>query len=192
MKTESEAPEPWTCLKQEYGPDLKIFKVRYDLLKNPRNGMATQRVVLESVDWVNIVAMTRENRILVVRQFRSGVDRFTIEIPGGMVDPGEESKQAAVRELEEETGYTGHNWKYLGSVEPNPAFHNNRCHHWLALDVEKTNHLNLDDGEDIVVEALTLRELRTEIEKGKLSHALALSALGRVFNLWEDHHIQCL
>ncbi len=184
MKNEPDQLQPWQCLESEYGEDLKIFKVRYDLMENPRNNQKTKRIVLESVDWVNIVAITADNKILVVRQFRSGVGKNTTEIPGGMVDTGEESKEAAIRELEEETGYTSQNWEYLGAVEPNPAFHDNLCHHWLAKNVKKTKELNLDDGEDIEVAELTIDEIHSEINRGKLQHSLALSGLSRVFDLW--------
>jgi len=186
MDDKTTRPRTWRCVKSETGPDLKLFTVRYDWMENPRNHKTLKRTVLESVDWVNIVAVTPQNRIIVVRQYRFGTGMITTEIPGGMVDPGETSGQAAARELQEETGYTSSHWKYLGAVEPNPAFQNNLCHHWLALDVEKTEKTDFDDGEDIVVSALSVDEIRSEIKKGHLLHALALTALSHVFNPFEN------
>jgi 8-oxo-dGTP pyrophosphatase MutT (NUDIX family) len=154
-------------------------------MQNPRNGQTMQRVVLESVDWVNVVAITADQKVVVVRQFRFGTSAITTEVPGGMVDAGENPLAAAMRELREETGYASDNWHYLGAVEPNPAFMDNLCHHYLAYPAEKTQDLDLGDGEDIVVALVTLAELRMDVRQGALRHALALSALSRVFDLWE-------
>jgi 8-oxo-dGTP pyrophosphatase MutT (NUDIX family) len=110
---------------------------------------------------------------------------MTCEIPGGLIDPGEDSKTSAIRELAEETGYSGGNWIYLGSVDPNPAFHTNRCHHWLALGVEKTKEPILDPGEDIRVSTFSFPDLRNKIVAGQISHVLALSALSRVPQIWQ-------
>ncbi|MCP4694207.1 MAG: NUDIX hydrolase, partial [Desulfobacterales bacterium] len=139
MNEKMESPRAWRLIKTEEGPDLGLFKVRYNWRENPRNGRELKTVMLDSIDWVNAVAITRDERIVVVRQYRFGIEDFTTEIPGGMVDPGEDSGQAAARELLEETGYTSRSWESLGSVQPNPAFHNNLCHHWLARDAEKTS-----------------------------------------------------
>lgn len=185
MDDKSKRPEMWRRVRSETGPDLKLFRVRYDWMENPRNQKTLKRTVLESVDWVNIVAVTPQNRIIVVRQYRFGTGRITTEIPGGMVDSGETSEQAAARELQEETGYTSSDWQYLGAVEPNPAFQDNLCHHWLALDVEKTEKTDFDDGEDIVVAALSIEEIRSEIKAGYLRHSLALTALSHVFKPFE-------
>lgn len=174
----------WKLLKTGEGPDLGLFKVRYNWRENPRNGRERKTVTLDSVDWVNVVAITRDEKVVVVRQYRFGIEDFTTEIPGGMVDPGEDPGRAAARELLEETGYSSRHWESLGSVQPNPAFLNNLCHHWIARDVEKTGDLDLGEGEDITVRLLSLEEIRHEIEIGRLRHSLALSALSRVFDLW--------
>jgi len=175
----------WQRLSSRYEEaGLMLFEKRIDTLRNPRNGQTFDRLVLESVDWVNVVALDAEGRSLMIRQFRFGVGYNTLETPGGMVDPGEDSKTAAARELLEETGYTSKTWQYLGAVEPNPAFHNHLCHHWLAKDVVSTKAQDLGEGEAITLEFMTQNDVRKAVESGELKHALALSALARVFPIW--------
>jgi 8-oxo-dGTP pyrophosphatase MutT (NUDIX family) len=101
-----------------------------------------------------------------------------------MVDPGEDSLTAARRELLEETGYSGGRWRYLGAVEPNPAIHNHLCHHWLAEGVERTQDPEMGAGEVIEVECLSETQVGHAVRSGEIKHALALSALSRVFTLW--------
>jgi ADP-ribose pyrophosphatase len=184
--SEKKHPRPWSILRSEPGPDLKLFRVRYDWYKNPRNDKEFKRLVLETVDWVNMVALTGEKRLVVVHQYRFGTKKISTEIPGGVVEVNESSLEAAIRELREETGYTSSHWHYLGAVEPNPAFHTNLCHHWLAEDVQKTDIPALDEGEDITVETLSFTEIKAAIESGQIRHALALSALARVTDIWNN------
>ena len=134
---------------------------------------------------MNVVPVTKDHKVVIVNQYRFGVEKIIPEIPGGLIDIGEDSKSAAIRELEEETGYTGGDWIYLGSVEPNPAFHTNRCHHWLAQGVEKTTNPSLDAGEDISVDIFTYEQIRQMISGGQICHVLALSALSRVTQIWQ-------
>ncbi len=175
----------WKKIDSKQDVDLKLFRVRWDLVENPRTKQALERLVLETEDWVNVVPITKDNKVVIVNQYRFGVAKIIPEIPGGLIDKGEESKSAAIRELEEETGYTGGEWMYLGSVEPNPAFHTNLCHHWLALGVEKTKNPSLDAGEDISVDTFTYAEIRQMIAGGQICHVLALSALSRVTKIWQ-------
>ncbi len=178
------SPKPWPLLDSWSGPDLRICKVRYDQRENPRNGQQLDCVILESADWVNVVALTPEKEIVTVKQFRFGTGKMTLEIPGGLVDPGETHRAAAIRELREETGYTSDKWTYLGYVEPNPAIRNNYCHQWLAEDVQLTDELSLDVGEDLVVQTCSIKELRTAIENGEMRHSLVLLALSQVLDIW--------
>ncbi len=180
---DTNAEKVWEVLKSEQGPDLILFQTRYDWVRNPRNAKSMKAVILESKDWVNVVAITPEKKILVVKQFRFGIKKTTTEIPAGLMEVGETSEQAAVRELKEETGYTTDNWKYLGWVEANPAFLNNICHQWLALDVVKTDQTELDEGEEIVVTELSLEEMYAEIKQGRMRNSLTLLALAKVFDL---------
>ena len=173
----------WQVTKSEPGPNLVLLQARYDWVKNPRTEKSFKAVILESRDWANIVAVTPEKKILVVKQFRFGVAKTTIEIPAGIVETGEPPQQAAMRELEEETGYTSRNWKYLGWFEPNSAFLNNVCHSFLALDVVKTRPTKLDEGEEITIQELSLDEIKQNIEQGKMRNSLSVLALSRVFDL---------
>ena len=175
--------QAWEVLKSEPGEDLILFRARYDWVRNPRTAAKMKAVILEAPDWVNVVALTPQGKVLVVRQHRFGIGHATLEIPAGLVDPGEAQAEAVRRELAEETGYTSPRWTYLGWVEANPAFMNNRCHIWLAQDAVSTLAVELDDGEDIAVGEMSFDEIRGEIEAGRMRNALTLVALGRVFDL---------
>lgn len=173
-------PQPWTEHRTRRGPDLRLFQVRFDDLENPRNGAVLERLVLETPDWVNVVALTPQREVVLVRQWRFGPRANTLEIPGGMVDPGEEHGAAARRELAEETGFTAERWRYLGSVLPNPAIHDNRLHTWLAEDCALTAAPEPDEGEDIRVETMPLEECLEAALDGRIEHSLVLCGLLRL------------
>jgi len=180
----------WPLEESRYGDDLILFKTRYDMRRHPQSGEVMRRIVLESVDWVNVVALTEDGRSVMIRQFRFGVGYATLEVPGGMVDPGEDPLTAARRELEEETGYGGGIWHYLGSVEPNPAFHDHLMHHYLARDVVRIGEQDLSGGEAIRVQLMAEADVAAAVRSGELRHALVLSALSRVFDLWPRPWVQ--
>lgn len=186
--TQPPAPANWPFRGSRAGVDLRLFQARHDLLVNPRTGAELERLVLECPDWVNVVALTPDRELVVVQQFRFGVSRVTLEIPGGMVDPGEEHRPAAERELLEETGYRSSRWSYLGSVEPNPAVQNNLLHIWLAEDAVPSGRQDLDPGEDIAVGTLPLEEAARAIADGRITHSLVLCALQRVLDLRDAAH----
>jgi len=180
----------WEKVASKAGPQLPLFQVRLDVMRHPQSAVPFKRLVLESVDWVNVVALTQDGKSVMVEQYRFGIGDLTIEPAAGLVAPGEDSLVAAKRELLEETGYAGDKWQYLGSVQPNPAFHDNLCHHWLAEDVVAVQPPAPEAGEAIGVHLMTLGELREAMRAGSLRHTLALSALSRVYPLWEIPYIQ--
>ncbi|MGH1492581.1 MAG: NUDIX hydrolase [Acidimicrobiales bacterium] len=175
----------WEKLGSRYADDLILFRTRFDEMRHPVSGRVFDRLVLESVDWVNCVAIDADGNHVMVRQFRFGAGATTLETPGGMVDPGEDSETAIRRELLEETGYTGGSWRYLGAVSPNPAVHDHLCHHWLAEGVEPTGETDLGDGEHIGVERFSAAEVVAACRDGEINHALALSVIARVLDIWE-------
>ena len=174
----------WKKLRSEKGENLRIAKVRFDTWGNPRNGVELKATVLETPDWVNIAALTPEGKILVVKQFRLGIEKVTTETPAGVMEKGEDPQVAAMRELAEETGYTTDDWTYLGSVEPNPAYQDNHCHQFLAKNVVPTQDVNQDDGEDVEFCEMTLDEVKDEIKAGRMRNSLTLLTLSRVFEIW--------
>ena len=176
----------WQHLDSSYDEDaqLLLFRKRIDRVRNPRNDQEFDRLVLESLDWVNVVALDELKRCIMVKQYRFGVRYNTLETPGGMVEQGESSLEAAKRELLEETGFSSDSWTYLGAVEPNPAVQNNLCHHWLAERSQQDRKPNLDDGEAISITLMSEEEVRAAVQAGDIKHALAVSVLSRVFQLW--------
>ena len=178
-----EPPRPWRRSASRPGPDLIVARARFDTLANPRTGDSHERLVLEAPGWVNIVARTRSGAFVFVRQFRFGTEVVTTEIPGGVVDPGEDPAETARRELREETGFTTERWSLLADIAPNPAFLNNRCFQYLAEDCELTHPTELDPGEDIQVVLLEEAEVLAAVRAGGIDHSLVISALARVLDL---------
>ncbi len=174
----------WKKLHTETSENIRVAQVRFDTWLNPRNGYEMKATVLETPDWVNIVALTPERKILVVKQFRLGVEVVTTEVPAGVMEPEEAPQVAAMRELAEETGYTSDDWTYLGWVEPNSAFQNNHCHQFLAKNVIQTRETEQDLGEDVAYCEMTLPQIRAEIRAGRMRNALSLLTLSRVFDIW--------
>jgi ADP-ribose pyrophosphatase len=167
----------WRLIRQETGPDLKLFRVRYDYLANPRNGQTGRMTVLEAEDSANVVALTPAQQILFVRQYRFGISDYTLELPGGIVDPGEAHGEAAQRELREEAGYTARRWQYLGSIPSNPVFMDSYIHHWMAEDAADDAAQQLDDEEEVELVLLPLDAARQMLYRGEFLHPHTVNAL---------------
>lgn len=174
----------WKLLNQKKGDDLKIFTVRFDQYLNLRNNQQITATILKSDDAVNVVALTADQKIILVEQFRFGIEETTLELPGGFVDPGEDKLIAAKRELQEETGYTGQQWKYLGFVGNNPSYVTGKVHHYLLEEAKLDAEIKLDIGENIKVIALSLSDLKTLLAENKIIHPHTISALAMVFNIF--------
>jgi 8-oxo-dGTP pyrophosphatase MutT (NUDIX family) len=156
--------------------DFRVFSVRGDRTLSPRSGKPHDFFVLECADWANVVALTPDDDVVLVRQFRAGTRSITLEIPGGSVEKGESPFAAVRRELREETGYAARSWKRIGLVHPNPAIQGNRCSTYLARGCRPVGELIPDEGEDLAVEVVPLRRIPDLIRRGRITHSLVIAA----------------
>lgn len=158
------------------GHDYAVFTTAFVEGEHPHTGTTKRFSLIDSVDWVNVIAMTRDDRVVLIRQYRVGADEVCLEIPGGMVDRGESPADAAARELLEETGYSAPRWRPLGRVSPNPAIHTNRLYTFLATDAEQTAPPRPEGSEVIELEHASLGECYAAIRDGRIDHALVIVA----------------
>ncbi len=154
-----------------------IFDVEQLARVHPETGEAHAVCRISSPDWANIVALTADDQVVLVNQYRHGIDAASLEIPGGIVDPGEDPLAGAKRELLEETGYGGGQWELLGRVSANPAFMTNSCSMYLATGVELLGPPTPDLGEVLEVVVLPLEEVIAMTLRGEIHHAIVVAAM---------------
>ena len=183
----SEKVETWKRISSKEIADCRVFKVREDLCERMSDAEKATFFVIENPDWVNIIAITKDEEIVLIEQFRQGSGEVILEIPGGMVDVGESAEDAARRELLEETGYSSDKFVLLGKSHPNPAIQENTLYHFLALNAEKTHETTFDEHESLVTKLVSLKEMKKLILTGKITHSLVLAAFA-IFSLrrYED------
>lgn len=168
----------WKILETEKVLKTPVFEVYKESAVNPRNGKHWDFFHFECpANWVTVVAITKDDQIIFVRQFRFGNKKFELEVPGGLVEKGELPLNAGVRELKEETGYIGSNARIIGEVSPNPALQNNLCYTVLVENAEKVEEVELDHAEDIETLLVPVSEIRNIINKKEITHGLVLNAL---------------
>ena len=169
---------PWERVADETLVRYKVFDVIKSRRRSPRTQTEIGFFLVRTPDWVNVVALTDAEELILVRQYRHGTDQAALEIPGGLIDPREtDPAAAAARELREETGYAAAHIAPLGVMTPNPAIFTNRCHTFLATGCRLAGELQQDPGEDIEVVLVPGHQVESLVRRGEIDHALVLAAL---------------
>ncbi len=172
MKTK---PDSWKIIGSKKIADCRVFRVREDVCKRENSESEHNFFVIENPDWVNIIALTKDEEVVLIEQFRHGSEEIILEIPGGMLDENEEPETAARRELVEETGYESDEFIYLGKSRPNPAIQNNTIYHFLAKNCEKTQDTSFDEHESVITKLVPYQDVKNLVASGEITHALAVA-----------------
>lgn len=166
---------PWKVAESGSIAETRIFSVKRRQCESP-SGKSGEFYYLDSPGWVNVLAITEADEVVMIEQFRHGLAEVTLEIPGGIVDDGESPEIAGLRELREETGYAGEQASLIGAVSPNPAILNNWCSTILVRPAELVETVELDEHEEIVVRLVPLAAIDDLIRSRVIHHAMVVSA----------------
>lgn len=186
MSSANNGPERWIRGGSKSLLKTRIFEVNAVSYRHAGRKAERDFVVIDSSDWVNVVALTKDLRMVLVKQFRFGTDAFSLEIPGGIIDKGEDPVEAGLRELREETGYAGESARLLASVHPNPAIMNNKVHFVLVENATLTHDLDWDPDEELEVELHPVDDVLTMARTGKITHSLIIAALMQFEGVWRS------
>jgi len=177
-------PARWERREERTLATTRVLDLRSVQFRHPRREVQRDFVVIAASDWCNVIALTPDGQLVLVRQFRYGINDFSLEIPGGIIDPGEDPVVAGLRELREETGFTGTEARLLASVHPNPAIQNNRCHLILVENATASAAQEWDHDEEIEVVTAPVDDVLAWARAGKITHSLVVAGLMHFEPIW--------
>ena len=184
MNSRSPGPARWKKTADTKLVRTRVFDLHRTRFHHPARAVARDFVVIHPPDWVNILALTPDHQLVLVKQFRFGIEKFSLEIPGGMMEAGEKPAATALRELREETGFVGKRARLLGSVHPNPAIQSNRCHFVFVEEAVATAAMEWDEDEEIAITTRPVDEVLALARTGWITHGLVRDALFYFEPLW--------
>jgi 8-oxo-dGTP pyrophosphatase MutT (NUDIX family) len=173
--------KPWSRIRSRIEQSFRVFSIRTDTVISPRTGREHEFYIIESRDWINVIPLTHDDRVVMIRQYRHGSEEVTLEIPGGLLDSGDTPEKAAARELLEETGYEAEELVKIGMISPNPAIFSNRCYTFMARNIRRVGDPMPDPTEDIEVVLIALSDIPGLIRSGEINHALVIAAFSLFF-----------
>ncbi len=177
----------WKVLESTYlRKDPPWFQVRVERVQLPNNEILENYYVLEYPNWVAVIAITTDDKIVLIKQYRHGIQEVATEIPAGVIDPDENDPLvAARRELLEETGYGNGDWEFWMKTSPNPGTHTNYCFVYLAKNVELLQGQELDRTEDILVELRSMEEVKEMLLNNELIQAMHAAPLWKLMDTYK-------
>jgi len=162
----------WKVLESTYLHKEPWLTIRKDKCQLPNGNIVPAFYVNEYPDWVNVFGLTKEGKVIMVKQYRHGIGTIETELPGGVVEADETLEEGVKRETLEETGYAFETIEYLGKISANPSTTNNFMHMFLATGGEKTAEQNLDDSEEVEVVLMTIEEVKQLVKENKIMQSL--------------------
>ena len=170
-------PDDWQQLDSTVVFRHPLFSLHSQKVRSPQTAAVHDALVIDSADWVTILPMTEDEMLVMIQQYRHGIGRITLEVPGGLIEPGEEPLKAAERELQEETGFSCKKASKIAEIDANPAIQNNKSHVFLCQGCRLTGQQKLDPMESISIIKVPLEHISALVANGSISHAIVLAAL---------------
>lgn len=167
----------WKVLESTYLHHEPWLTIRKDKCQLPNGTIMPAFYVNEYPDWVNAFALTKDGKVIMIKQYRHGIEEIGIELPGGVVEAGETWQEGVKREVLEETGYGFEKMEYLGKVSANPSTTNNWVHMFLATGGEKIAEQKLDESEDVEVLLMTIDEVKQLVKENKIAQSLHVTSI---------------
>jgi len=167
----------WKVLESTYLFKQPWLTVRKDTCETPGGKVIPSFYVMEYPEWANAFCLTKDGRVVMVKQYRHGLGVESLELPGGVVDEGESVAEGMKRELLEETGYQFEHLEYMGKISANPSTTNNMMHMFLATGGEKVAEQNLDEEEEVEVVHMSIAEVKQLVREQKIVQSLHVNCI---------------